>query len=182
MLWICQSSVRFSTNVMTPLKADINRNCSKGSIKFHPGLYASPPESVITVSFVTDEPVMHSAVTMNIPLRITVASRVHLTADIYPKTLVSHTCGGHTPPHSFQTLSCLFFSIQQTSTTSVCQEIFVTLCSSSRVPIFRWTGSQGCDPPPTDMRDCDLSISIVARQQDEHSAVFDVEGKLSRSV
>lgn len=133
MLWICQSSVRFSTNVMNPLKADINRNCSKGSIKFLPGLYASPPESVITVSFVTDEPVMHSAVTMNIPLRITVASRVHLTADIYPKTLVSHTCGGHTPPHSFQTLSCLFFSIQQTSTTSVCQEIFVTLCSSSRV-------------------------------------------------
>lgn len=178
MLWICQSSVRFSTNVMNPLKADINRNCSKGSIKFHPGLYASPPESVITVSFVTDEPVMHSAVTMNIPLRITIWQLTFT-----PKHLSVTRVGDiHPHIHFKRFLVCSFQSSKQARPQSVKRSLWLCAVPPELNPIFRWTGSQGCDPPPTDMRDCDLSISIVARQQDEHSAVFDVEGKLSRSV
>lgn len=150
-------------------------------------LHRSPHESVITVSFVPDEAVMPSAVTVIRPPQETTVN----TEWIWQLTFTQkHLSVTHdlSDRHAFQPVSCLFslFNLPNRHNLSFIHflEISVTLfCSSWVESNFTVDRLVGLLSSPHRLEGLwSVSQHCGAWQQGEQSAMFDVKGKLPCSV
>lgn len=128
-------------------------------------LHRFPHESVITVSSVTDEAVMPSAVTIIKPLRIPQWTQSESDSWHLPR----NTCQSHTTCQidTFRPVSCLFFFFNLPNRHNLCllhtfwRSLWHFSTPPDLSPILQCIGSLDRYPHLTDLGDCDLSVSIV---------------------